>query len=309
MRPHLAILLSAFLWATTFVAVKVALVVVPVAEVVAVRFGLGALILWAVVLATRPRLSFVRVGWRAFVTGLFEPGLISVMLFWGLLWTTAVHATVIFSLMPLVASLFGRIFLAERIAAPVIAGSVIAIAGTVFLVAETSADSQASLFGDAVVMFAVVLMTGGQIVLRRIALDFDQPLVVTAFLLTGAAASGLAVAAASASAPGVFAWVVDARSEIWSALVYLAVFVSALTFLLYNYALRHVAVGRTSLYFTLVTPVGVFFAVVILGESVSVTGVVAIAFVVVGVAMPALVRVGSTTLWRRFVNGRRRDAR
>jgi len=153
------------------------MVVVPIAEVVSVRFGLGALILWAVVLATRSQLGFVRVGWRAFATGLFEPSLISVMLFWGLLWKTAVHATVIFSLMPLVASLFGRIFLAERIAAPVIAGSVITIAGTVFLVAETSADSEASLFGNIVVMFAVVLMTGRQIVLSRVALDFGQPLV------------------------------------------------------------------------------------------------------------------------------------
>ena len=305
MRPHLAILLCAFFWATTFVAVKIAMVVVPVAEVVAVRFGLGALVVWAVVLATRPRLGLIRVGWRAFATGLFEPGLISVMIFWGLLWTTAIHATVIFSLMPLVASLFGRIFLAERIAAPVVTGSIVAIAGTVLLVSTTSLESGASLFGDVVVMFGVVLITGGQIVLRRVALDFGQPLVVTAFLLTGAAASGLAVAAASASTPGVFSWMVDAKSEIWAALVYLAVFVSAVTFLLYNYALRHVAVGRTSLYVTLVTPLGVFLAVVILGESVSVTDVIAIALVVVGVAIPALARVRPATLWRRFANGRR----
>ena len=300
MLPHLAIVFSACLWATTFVVVKVAMVVVPVAELVAVRFGIGALVLWAVVLATLPRLSFMRIGWRAFVTGLFEPGLISVMLFWGLLWTTAIHATVIFSLMPLLASLFGRIFLAERIAAPVIVGSVVAIAGTALLVADASAESGASLFGDIVVMLSVVLMTGGQVVLRRVALDYGQPLVVTAFLLTGAAASGLVVAAVSGSAPGVFAWMVDARSEVWAALIYLAVLVSAVTFLLYNYALRHVAVGRTSLYFTLVTPLGVFLAVVILGESVSATDVVAIVLVVLGVAMPALAGAGRAILWRRF---------
>ena len=300
MLPHLAIVFSACLWATTFVVVKVAMVVVPVAELVAVRFGIGALVLWAVVLATLPRLSFMLIGWRAFVTGLFEPGLISVMLFWGLLWTTAIHATVIFSLMPLLASLFGRIFLAERIAAPVIVGSVVAIAGTALLVADASAESGASLFGDIVVMLSVVLMTGGQVVLRRVALDYGQPLVVTAFLLTGAAASGLVVAAVSGSAPGVFAWMVDARSEVWAALIYLAVLVSAVTFLLYNYALRHVAVGRTSLYFTLLTPLGVFLAVVILGESVSATDVVAIALVVLGVAMPALAGAGRAILWRRF---------
>ena len=59
-------------------------------------------------------------------------------------------------------------------------------------------------------------------------------------------------------------------------------------FLFTNYALRHLPVGRVSLYSVLTAPIGVPIAWFVLGESVSTQELIAIPLVVFGVALPAI---------------------
>ena len=283
---HLAMVLGAFFWAASMVSAKLLIDLVPASEIAVVRFLIGATILWLVVIASRVPMRVHRVGSRFLILGMAQPGLVTMLTYWGLQYTSAIHGTVIFSLFPLIALLLGRAILKEPITRPVVAGAAIALTGTVLLVAD-SGGGPASLLGDSLIAFSILLMGFGQLLLRRVAQRHDVPVVISAYQLAGGALGGFA-AMAFESGPRSFDWIAIAAVDTWALLVFLGVFVSAGGFFLYNAALRHIPVGHISLYLVLMTPIGVPLAALVLGESIGWSDGFAIALVVIGVALPSL---------------------
>ena len=204
---------------------------------------------------------------------------------------SAVHGVVIFALMPLVTSLLGRVFLGEAITRPVLLGAAIAIAGTGLLVSGASGGNEATLFGDAIVLVGMLLACIAMLVLRRVAQSHRLPMAVTCFQLAGAGVSGLVVALGAAFLAGegdALATIAQVDASGWLLVLYLGVLVSAVAFFIYNYALRHIGVGRISLYLVLIAPLGVPLAAIFLGEMIGGRDAAAIALVVLGVAFPAV---------------------
>ncbi|MSP52415.1 MAG: EamA family transporter [Alphaproteobacteria bacterium] len=287
MLPHLALTVAAALWSSAFVASKAAVATIPVGELCFVRFAIGALCLWLVALPTGQMRGMGQVAGRAFATGLFEPGFITVIVYWGLAKTSAVHGVVIFALMPLVTAFLGRLFLRESLNPFLFAGSIFAMGGTVLLVTGTASGGEATLAGDAIVAFGLFLACVAILVLRRVTQAPVSPIALTATQMTGAAAAGLAVALIESG--GAFEWVTDAGPETFAILAYLGVLVSGVAFVFYNIGLRHIEAARVSLYIVLITPLGVPLAAFVLGEAVTLRDAFAVALVVAGVALPALV--------------------
>ncbi len=276
------------LWSTIYVAGKTALTLVPLAETIAWRFLLAAACLWLIVAWKREDWQVRTIGLPAFGGGFFEPGISGLLTFWGLTLTSAISATVLFSIFPLVSILMGRLVLGEAVSRLVVIGSVIAIAGTFLLIWDDAASGGDSLLGDAIVVAAMLFIVTIQLLLRRLATNHGKPLVVTSWQMTGAGASGFVFIPILQESGEVAAWMSAGPAEAWLVLIYMAVFVSAVTFLIYNYALRFIPVGRISLYYTLVAPLGVPFAAIVLGEPVSSFDLAATVLVVFGVALPAL---------------------
>ena len=294
--PHMAIILAVSLWSSSATAIKFILPVIPVFEAVAYRFVIAAALLWLVVVAARQLRYLKAVGWQPYLAGMIDPGIIAIMAYTGLTMTTAVHAVVIFSTMPLLASVIGRVFLKEPMTWPVIGGAALGLGGTVLLLSASGSASNASLTGDALLIGAVVLVCFAQLILRRVARDRGRPIVITALMITGAGTIGL-IALGVFGAFGVFetapplAWAEHASTDIWLVFAYSATVVSAAAFFLYNFALRHLHMGRVSLYSVLQAPLGVSLASSILGETVSEREMLGIVLVIIGVALPALHRV------------------
>ena len=215
----------------------------------------------------------------------------SIIAYQGLLWTTAVHAAVIFALMPLIASVFARVFLKEAIAVPVIVGALVGLGGIVLLVSGADANGDASLAGDLLIIVALFMICGVQLTFRRLAQEHGQPALVTAMMMSGATVTGAIALCTFGDLPPL-AWAAQAGTGLWSWFLYTAVAVSGASFFLQNYALRHLPVGRVTLYSVLSAPIGVPFAWLVLGESISTRDMIAIAIVVSGVALPALTRAG-----------------
>ena len=138
----------------------------------------------------------------------------------------------------------------------VVVGSIIAIAGTVALVWEDAGRGDNSLTGDAMVVGAMLFIVTVQLRLRRLATLHGKPLVVTSWQMTGAAACGFVFVPVLQDRHEIAAWMATGGIDAWLVLVYMAIFVSALTFHVYNYALRFIPVGRISLYYSLVAPAG-----------------------------------------------------
>jgi len=89
------------------------------------------------------------------------------------------------------------------------------------------------------------------------------------------------------SAP--LAWAATASTDTWIVFAYTAIVISSSSFVLYNYALRHLPVARVSLYSVLQTPIGVPLAWAVLGERLSWVEVGAAVLVIAGVAIPVVV--------------------
>ena len=297
--PHMSIILAVSLWSSSATAIKFILPVIPVFEAVAYRFVIAAALLWLVVIAARQLRYLKAVGWQPYLAGMIDPGIIAIMAYTGLTMTTAVHAVVIFSTMPLLASVIGRVFLKEPMTWPVIGGAALGLGGTVLLLSASGSTSNASLTGDALLIGAVVLVCFAQLILRRVARDRGRPIVITALMITGAGTIGL-IALGVVGAFGAFgafetaaplAWAEHASTDIWLVFAYSATVISAAAFFLYNFALRHLHMGRVSLYSVLQAPLGVSLASSILGETVSEREMLGIVLVIIGVALPALHRV------------------
>ena len=289
MLPHLSMVIAIVLWSTIYVAGKTAVTLIPLAETIAWRFLIAAGVLWLVIAWKREALHTRTIGVPAFIGGFFEPGVASLLTFWGLTMTSAISATVLFSIFPLVSTVMGRIFLKEPISLLVVVGSIVAIAGTVLLVWDDASSGDNSLLGDAMVVTAMVFIVTVQLRLRRLATVHGKPLVVTSWQMAGASACGFAFIPLLQDRDEIAVWMTTAgHIDAWLVLIYMAIFVSALTFNVYNYALRFIPVGRISLYYSLVAPLGVPFAAITLGEIVSTFDLMATVLVVIGVALPAL---------------------
>lgn len=287
LSAYIAMICASLSWASLFVAAKMAFIEVPPIEVLSVRFVIGSAILWLLIVATRQLAHARTLALPAFCIGLLEPGVASVVTFVGLTLTTAVNATIIISLMPLISLVMGRMFLKEPITLLISVGSCIAIGGTLLLVADDAAGGS-NIVGDAMIFGALIIGVCGQLLLRRMATRHGRPLIVTAWQLTGSMVVTLIVVAALESREFAFSWAGSIGWQTWLVLLYLGVVIGGLAFVLYNYSLRTLPVGHISLFVTLTTPLGVVLAVTVLGETITVQDTVAIVLVLLGVALPSL---------------------
>ena len=293
--PHLAILTATVLWASSFATGKMAILAMTASQLLFIRFGLGALILIAVVRLTRQRTGPSDISRQAFFVGMLAPGAATLLTYWGMLHTTAINAVVIFAWLPLVTSLCAWWLIAEKPSRNVIIGSLLAVGGTLVLVSDDLMMGSPSLFGDFLCVLNLLTVGFAQTFLRRIARDHGNPMSVTTWQLLGAAAACLAVLVFFESWLDTRGLMLVPSYQVWVLILYLAVFVSAGTFALNNFGLRFISAGQTSLYYVLMAPLGVPFAYYLLGESVTPTDLIAIAMVMAGVATPALARLTRRT--------------
>ena len=289
--PTLTMLAAVLMWSSATPGSKFVLMEMAVSEFVVLRLSLAAIALWLIVLATRANVGLRTVGWRPLVMGLLEPGLVTFLVSLGLTMTSPVSGSVFWGLTPLIVPLLGRVVLGERIEAVVLVAAIIAFGGTLMLVWGQTHHGGGSLVGDLFVASGVFASAVNALIARRNAQTGANPLATASWQLTSACciaallfvvmpASDLRATEASAPSIGV--------------LLYLGLIVSAGVYILSNYALRHLPVGRMSLLGCLTAPLGAIMSAVFLGTQVSALDLVAVGIVIFAVALPTLVRLQSS---------------
>ncbi len=299
--PVLAMFLAAMLWSSSIIGSKLAVLELAITEVVAGRFLFAAAMMWGVVLLTRQpvHLSQAR---RPLLMGMLDPGLVSLFLVWGLQHTSAVNAAVFWALMPVVMPLAARLVLGEAVNPVVVVGAVVAFSGAMLLMGVNQASGDGDLFGDMLAISGVMCGVASALLARRVAQQQGNAMVTTAWQMTMALVIGfLALVLLEQSAASLEH---ISRGPL-VLLVYLGMIATAGPFFLLNYALRRMPVGQASLYASLVGPLSVPLAVLVLGETIQVMEIAAIAIVMLGVFLPSLVKsVALDRLLRRRRSGR-----
>jgi drug/metabolite transporter (DMT)-like permease len=275
------------LWSSATPGSKFVLNEIAVADSVVIRLSLAAAALWLIVLATRARARLRHVGWRPLVMGLLEPGLVSLLVSVGLTMTSPVSGSVFWGLTPLIVPLLGRVFLGERIEIVVLLAACIAFGGTLLLVWGQRQHGGGSMLGDIFVASGVLAAAINALISRRNAQAGANPLVTSCWQLTSAC-SMAALLLLVMPQSGVRA--VDASPQAIAVLLYLGLVVSVGVYILSNYAVRHLPVGRMSLLGCLTAPLGAMLSALLLGTQVSALDIFAVGLVIFAVALPALVQ-------------------
>jgi drug/metabolite transporter (DMT)-like permease len=273
---------AVLLWAAAPTGNKWVLADLSVAEVVAFRIVAGAVLLWGVGLALGR--SFHWRGPLPLVMGILEPWLLTFFIVLGLQYTSAVNAAVVWGITPVTQPLLARAILKEPLQASVMVGSVLAVVGVSLLFTAKSLDGTGSLLGDFFLICAVASAAVNQLIARRIALRYRQPIVVTAYQLLSASLLALLYLVIFVPPSTAYA---GADADTYAVLCFLAL-ATAAPFFLYNYALQSLSVGRISLFGPLSGPLGVVIATLAFGEPVDAVIVVAIVIALAGAFTPTL---------------------
>jgi drug/metabolite transporter (DMT)-like permease len=285
--PTLAMLAAVFLWSSATPGTKCALSEIALADFVILRLSLAAAALWLIVLVTRTRASLLRAGWRPLIMGLLEPGLVTFLVSLGLTMTSPVSGSVFWGLTPLIMPVLARVVLGERIEFVVVVAAAIAFGGTLVLVWGQSHHGGGSLLGDMCVAAGVLASAVNALLSRRNAQAGANPLATSSWQLTSACCvASLLLFVMPPSAERV----VDASLQSIAVLAYLGLVVSAGVYILSNYAIRHLPVGRMSLLGCLTAPFGAMLSALLLGTQVNTLDVLAVGLVVAAVALPSLVQ-------------------
>ncbi|HEY3066524.1 MAG TPA: EamA family transporter [Methylomirabilota bacterium] len=278
------LLLANALYATSYVPIRVVLADVPPATLAFLRLALG----WLVLLPLgRPRVPapastadqalLIAMG----VAGFAAPyALINL----GMAESTATHAALLVIVEPMTLILLSPLFLGERLRGLEVAGAVLALVGGACVVVNGIPGVSAAILphgrGDALIVLAGVAFASYSLLGRPLLHRHDALTVTSRSIVWGAVAM----------APfALHEWITGARAA-WTATavvgtLYLAVAITAVGYLVWNWALARVQAPRAAIFLNVQPLGGALLGVFVLGETATVFTVVGAVLIVAGLCM------------------------
>jgi len=207
-------------------------------------------------------------------------------MFTGLGYTTAITASIVFSIWPITAIILAALFLSERFTLRTAAGVILCFGGVVVIVAQGNPERIVNLdlnAGDLWILGAVACMSVYTILLKKTQIDLPPlPLLV------------LVLAGATLAATPFYAWEIvhDPRIAVdWHdllALGYIGTLGGGLMFLLYNTGVSILGAAKASVTFYLQAFFTTILAYFFLGEKLHLYHVAGIALIASGIVMVVL---------------------
>lgn len=258
------LVLMALFWSGVFPAIRIVLESLGLFTSVFLRFFAAALILLALLFWQEGRLRRLSPREAVLVVGL---GLLGIAIYnslftAGLARVEASRAALIVPTNPAFTALFAAWFLRERIGRARVAGIALSVLGALWVLSRGDPRTLAHFeFGAGeLILVLCIFIWSAYTILGRIALSTLSPLALTAYVMAAGALPTIVPAYfEQASLAGV-----TARS--WTALAYLIVFGTVIPFLWFSEGVKALGAARASQFISLVPPLAVAEAVLILGE-------------------------------------------
>ncbi len=266
------------IWAINFIAAKIGLRSLPAATLASFRLVLAGLAMlpfylfcsrlpaFAKTAETRRRGFTLRDLWTFLYMGFFGVVMNQVCFTVGLRYTSVSHAAVLVGMGPIYTLLLAVLLKLETATWRKAIGMVIALAGIAVLASENGISAHSpSVLGDAITMtgsigFAMYVVLG-----KRLAGRYD-PLTMTAFSHYAGALIVLPVAIHRAVTFGSLEhWRAIAWSG-WAAMLYMAIFSSAVAYVFYFWLLRYLEASQLSAFTYILPVVATVLGILCLGE-------------------------------------------
>ena len=280
---YLFLVLPPFFWSSNFIVGKALVGTVPPWTLNAGRFTVSALILLPLFLYRKdwpPRRALVPLILMS-ITGVFA---FNAVLYIGLGYTSATNATLVNSTTPVTTALIAWLLIGEKLTARRFFGVVISLAGVAWIVSRGTLDALLRFNfnpGDIIVFLATGLW-GFYMVMAKPMMQVLSPLALTSITTVIGAAFLLPAAFVELQLKPADIW----RPDVLLAFLYLGVFPSFLSFLLWNRSIRAFGPSRASLAYNLLPLFAALLAVIFLGETIHsyqlLGGIAIVAGVIIG---------------------------
>lgn len=234
LHGHLAMLLFAALISVSFSLGSMAAPYLGAAALNAVRFLLATLVMSAAAFAIYRRLPLPETApWRYGILGLLM-AVYFITMFIALKITDPVSTSAVFTLIPLMSAAFGFLFLRQTVRPIVILSLIIAGCGSVWVIFRGSVDAILSFdigTGEAIFLVGCICHAANAPLVKKF--NRREPVVLTSYWTTVAT---FVVIALVGSGQAIETDWLSLPSVVWIAVFYLAIFTSAGTFFLLQYA-------------------------------------------------------------------------
>lgn len=244
------------------------------------RFTLAALILWGIVFYKRIPIPKGRALVGALLFGTLTVGLAFLLIGWGLVATPASRYQILMATVPLLTVFLSSLHGIEAISGRGIFGSLLAVGGIAFTAGGSSA-SQVSMPHIAAILLAAVFIAEGGVMIKKF--PPNPPVMTNAIGMT---IGGLILGVASLVSGE--KWTIPTQTTTWIAFIYLVIFVTIVSFLLYMFVLRKWSASGTSYGFVLVPLVTIVVASTLAGEEITTNFLVGAGLVLAGALVGAL---------------------
>ncbi len=278
------------LWGGSFFFAEIALESLPPLTIVTLRVGLAAITLWLVVLALKLPIPNSTPIWIAFLTmGLLNNVLPFSLIVWGQSQISSGLAAILNATAPLFGVIVAGILLRDESAAPLkIMGVVVGFAGVIVMM-DLSSIATSSLLAQLAILAAALSYACASVYGRRFKATGLNPILVAAGQVTGSTLLLLPIAL----------WVdgndhyANVPTQVWAAIISLAVFSTAAAYILYFKLLA--SAGATNiLLVTLLVPVSaILLGWLFLEESLQTPHIIGMAMIALGLSAI------DGRLWRR----------
>lgn len=278
-RPYLALVFSMIFWSFSFVWFKIANRDYDPIAIVFIRLCMAIVFLSSFLWITGKFKKVKKDDRKYFyLLALFEPFLYFLGESFGLTYVSSTVGSVIISTIPVFAVIFAWVIYRERLRLINYLGVIISFAGVIIFITNNTGNIEMNPRGLALMFLAVVSAVGYNMVLHRLAHEYDPVTIVNIQNIIGAVLFlplFLIFDLRDLLATGFVA-------ESFGSIILLAVFASCGAFVLFAYSVRHLGISRANIFSNLIPVFTAIFAFFIVGDRLSVRNGVGMAVVIAG---------------------------
>ena len=278
-KPYSALVLAMIFWSFSFVWFKIANRGYEPITIVFIRLCMAIVFLSAFLWITG-RFTRIKKGDRKYflLLALFEPFLYFLGESFGLTYVSSTVGSVIISTIPVFAVIFAFVIFREKLKLINYLGVIVSFIGVLIFITNSTGNITLDPKGLALMFLAVVSATGYNMVLFRLASDYDPVTIVNIQNIIGAVLFlplFLIFDLEGLMATGIVA-------ESFVAIVLLAVFASCGAFVLFAHAVRHLGISRANIFSNLIPIFTAVFAFFIVGDIITLRNGVGMIIVIAG---------------------------
>jgi drug/metabolite transporter (DMT)-like permease len=284
-KIYLGYIAICLLWGSSWAAVKLGIETIPPILSLGIRFSIASIILGFVVVVRRLGIPNDKTFWKlVFILCTTSFTIPFVLIYWAQIQVNSGLASVLFATFPLWVAILSHFFLPdERMTPQRVAGMVLGFLGVVVIFNNGFSDVRSTTFlGMIALIIGAIIQSFGLIALRRFGKQIN-PIMLNFWPMFLSSVILFAVSISTEDYSKVF---FDIKAI--GSLVYLSIFCTVVTFVIYFWLVKHIEAIILSLSAFITPVIAVFIGVIMLGEGFSLTAYIGSSIVLIGVAVATI---------------------